>query len=109
MTITKTFSGNRYDVAIITDAKNGHFELSALHKNSGRRSSVTNLNIIISEILEPVLKIEGEDVETSIRVSNHTKHGRLVKKAMRCLEDKHWVINYLEKAFDEDKKLGGWN
>jgi hypothetical protein len=109
MTIRKTFPGNRYNVIVEADTTDGYFEVSAIHKSSGRQSAVTNINTVISEILEPILKIGSKDVETSIWISDNIKHGRLVKWAIRCLKNKHWVINYLEGAFDEDMELGGWN
>ena len=106
---TQTFPGNRYDITIESDTTDGYFEISAVNRNSGRKSVVTNMNAVISEILDPVLEIEDEDIETSIFISDYKKHEQLVEWAKHCLRDKHWINNYLETSFDEDMELGGWN
>jgi len=105
----KTFPGNRYDVTVKSDTTNGYFEIFAMHKTTSKQSSVTNLNIVISEILNPILETKNKDIESNIWITNHIKHGQLVKWATKCFKDKYWIINHLEEAFDDDRELGEWN
>jgi len=87
-------------------------EISAVHKESGRKSAVTNVNTVIGEILLPILNEEDEDIEvnfeTWICISDRIKHEQLVEHAERCLKDGEFV-KYLENMFDEDMQQGGWN
>ena len=102
----KTFTGNRYDIAVVSDIATGHFEIVARHRFCGRTSSVTNMNAIIGQILSPVL---GEDFipeDSEIQVTGFARHNKLVKYAEEYLADGNWIG--LEEAFDEDRGLGEW-
>ena len=46
--------GNRYDYMVKYSNK-GYLEISTIRKKDGRKSSITNLNKIIAEIIEPIL------------------------------------------------------
>ena len=110
MTMKQTFQGDRYCITLEADELDGYFEISAVHKGSGRKSSVTNVNMVISEILRFVLDDENTDFgESWLTISDRVQHKRLTKWTIRCLKDRHWVVNHLEKAFDEDMEYGGWN
>jgi hypothetical protein len=103
---TKTFTGNRYDIAVVSDRATGYFEIIAIHRFCGRTSSVTNLNAIIGEILAPVLGEEFMPEDSDIQVTGFVRHQKLVKYAEGYLADGDWIG--LEEAFDEDRGFGEW-
>jgi hypothetical protein len=96
--------GVRYNYLI--DFSKMEFQIYAICKEDNKQSSITNLNTIIGEIVEPVLKtneIENSWVEVDFKIGK-----KLFSIARNTFKDKHW-INYLEKNLDEDKLQGGWN
>jgi hypothetical protein len=107
-TKTKEFTGNRYDVTLIYDPADGYFEIAAVHKESRRKSSVTNLNHILSEVFDNVLDWE-EIVAISdpwLHVKDKKKFKKLIAKAKKYFRQ---IDSDLEDALDEDMKEGGWN
>jgi hypothetical protein len=96
--------GIRYDYEI--DFSKTEFQIFAICKEDNRQSSITNLNTIVGEIVEPILKtneIENSWVEVDLK-----KGEKLFSLAIITFTDKHW-IEYLEKNLNEDKQQGGWN
>jgi hypothetical protein len=91
---------NRYKFAVKL-INNVCFEIIAVRKKDNKKSSITNLNTIISEILYPVLgTINIED--TSLTVENSQKGKKLFDFAVETFNDTYWVCNYLEVDLDED-------
>jgi hypothetical protein len=96
-------SGNRYDFTVRWDGN--YFEVSTVRKKDGRKSAITNLNRIISEVLEPVL--ESSLIEDTYLIVDNSANGkRLFDQAIRVLGDIEWVSKYLESELDEDMQEG---
>ena len=90
------------------DPADGYFEIAATHKKSKRKSSVTSLNRILSDVVDGVLdwnKIMAMS-DPWLYVKNKKKFEKLVKKARKYFRQ---VDSDLENALDEDMKEGGWN
>ena len=92
--------GNRYDyiVKLIGDVV---FEVTAIRKNDGKKSAITNLNSIIGEIIYPIVNtiyIEN----TYLNVVDFQKGKKLFDSAIDSLNGTYWVNNFLEKDLDED-------
>lgn len=100
-------SGDRYKFLVILENYNGKyaFEILSIYKNTNQKSTITNLNFIISDIISSILEIP--DIDTTIILSK-TKGIRLFQKAISAFGDKFW-IQYLEKELDIDRDIGGWN
>jgi hypothetical protein len=105
---TEEFTGDRYDLTLIYDPADGYFEIIALHKKSRRKSSVTNLNHILSTVFDGVF--DWDEImavtESWLHVKDKKKFKRLVKRAHKYFRQ---VDSDLEDALDEDKNEGGWN
>lgn len=99
--------GNRYDFTIELEKNNGNysFEISSIYKKENKKSIITNVNFVISELISRVL--HTADVETTILVSKN-KGMRLFRKSLDAFKDELWV-HYLESELDEDRNIGGWN
>jgi hypothetical protein len=103
--MNQQIKGYRYNYSIrLTDTD--YFEIIAIRKQNKRYSTITNFNTIISEIIEPVLKIYNIE-DTIIKVDKQIGK-KLFDLAFNTLNDKQW-IKYLEKKLDEDFEMGGWN
>ncbi len=100
--------GKRYDYSIelLNRKTKSAFQILCLHKETNRKSAITNLNTIIGEIIEPVLKTN--EIEDSIIDVNIESGKELFAVATDAFNDKHWV-EYLENDLDEDLEQGGWN
>ena len=105
---TEEFIGDRYNLTLIYDPADGYFEIAAMHKRSRRKSSVTNLNHILSTVFDGILDWEEMMAISDpwLHVKNKKKFEKLVKKARRYFRQ---VDSDLEDALDKDKKEGGWN
>ena len=103
----KKIEGNRYDFIIegSNDGREYIFQIFSFYKKKQRMSEITNLNFIISELIEPVLNTIDIDNMLSVKQLEGKK---LFSKADSLLQNKSWV-NYLEKCLDEDRSIGGWN
>ena len=95
-----------YIVALNKEGKDFCFQIFSLHKESQRKSSITNLNWILSEIISSIIDIEK--VEDSWVYLNKEKCEKLFDVALANFNNKAW-INYLEAELDEDRVNGGWN
>jgi hypothetical protein len=111
MKVEQRFSGDQYDIILNADATDdieGAFELVGYHNATRKSSCITNLNIIISEIIADILP--DEEIEsTTLIVNDKQKFEALVENAITTLSDRDWFITHLEPALDEDREEGGWN
>jgi len=99
----QVFIGDKYDMTLIYDPKEGYMEIVATHKESGRKSSVTNLNYILSTVFgDEVMDME----DPWLHVKNKRKFNKFVAAAKRAF---HQADPDLEDALDEDMAEGGWN
>ncbi len=104
----KIISGNKYDFKVILTRKQrgSLFEIQSLYKMDKSLSTITNVNVIISELLEPILKTnEFQDSTIIVDFKNGQK---LFNTAVEFFNDKNW-IGFLEGELDEDRREGGWN
>jgi len=112
MTTEKTtFNGNKYKIIVASDKSTGYIEISAVCKSSGRRSCITNLNFVLSELIEPIMgaKFVAQVEDSDICVKNEKKHAKLVRYISRYFEEPiYGGLAYLEDALDEDRKNGEW-
>ncbi|MCL2289485.1 MAG: hypothetical protein FWC34_02095 [Bacteroidetes bacterium] len=92
--------GNRYDY-VVKYSDNGYFEISTIRKKDGRKSAITNLNRIISEVIEPILNTIYVE-ESYLYVIDKEVGRKLYQTAIEVLSDKQWVSQYLEKELDDD-------
>jgi len=92
--------GNEYNFVVkLTDNK--IFEIIATRKSDNRKSSITNLNVVIGEIVYPILNTIYVD-DTSLNVDNFQIGKNLFDLAVDTLNDTFWVSRYLESYLDED-------
>jgi hypothetical protein len=80
-------------------------------QEGNRKSAITNVNFIISELIEPVLSPDGEDLdidyETTLIVTG-LEGESLFAASVEAFSDANWVER-LEACLDEDRHEGGWN
>ncbi|MDR0303770.1 MAG: hypothetical protein LBH98_03240 [Chitinispirillales bacterium] len=93
----KQISGKRYDYII--ELSEGYFEVIAIRKQDKRRSAITNVNYIIGEIIEPILKTR--DIPDTIIKVNKKDGLNLFSSAVDALNDEIWG-RYLENQLYED-------
>ncbi|MEK6616739.1 MAG: hypothetical protein AABZ32_11640 [Bacteroidota bacterium] len=95
-----------YIIKLTNEGKRSCFEILCQDKVLKRKSSITNLNFILSNIIS--LEIDDSKVEDSWITTSKKKAEKLFVIAMECFENKYW-IEKLEHELDEDISLGGWN
>jgi len=108
MTSTSTiFSGIRYNFQIQVKKLDSYytFEVNSQHIDSNRKSIITNLNFLISELIHPVLDVV---VEESFLLLTKRQSEKLFKRASIYFKNKSW-ITLLEESLDDDMEQGGWN
>ena len=105
------FDGNRYKITVAIDESTGYIEIYAVCKDSSRRSSITNLNFVLSKLIEPIMgetfvrKVEDSD----ICVQPVSKHRQLVQYIVSQLNNRlQFSFDDLEDALDEDRANGEW-
>jgi len=100
--------GNRYDFILkLEKAEDEYcFEILSLYKKGERKSAITNVNFIISELVEPILNIELED--SFLFPRSKKKAEKLFSRSLSLFRDKLWVED-LEEHLDDDRSCGGWN
>lgn len=103
----KKISGNRYSflIKLVNSEKESFFQIMCLYKKESLKSTITNLNFIISELISPVLKTSDIDCILSL---NKIKAEKLFFKSVSSFKNQSWIAE-LEKSLDEDRTLGGWN
>lgn len=101
--------GQRYDFLIELEkyGRSNCFHILSRYKKGKRKSTITNLNFIISELINPTLKIDEENIDTEL-ILNHQQAEKLFFETVSTFKNKSWLDN-LEVHLDEDRKLGGWN
>lgn len=99
--------GKRYEfiVELEQDDKLISFEILSKHKVTDQKSTITNVNFIISELVFPIF--ETTEIDSTIFL-NKQKGTKLFKEAMSSFKDTNW-IELLEEKLDEDRCYGGWN
>ena len=106
MTETKVYEGELFRVTLETDNEDGYFELRAFDRITERHSAITNLNFILSAIIDPILNPlndpEFEIEDTWLYVTDPDQHQLLVSLAVTLLthSPKFWTA--LEAALAED-------
>lgn len=104
----KTVNGSKYIfISELNLSSPSYFEIMAIHKHSERKSFITNLNFIISE-LGRLLSEEDEKFETTWTILNHDRAEHLWNESSKMFDDTEFV-HYLEKMCDDDRFIGGWN
>ena len=103
--ITK-ISGRRYDFEIETERGRRYstFSVRAISRDSGRYSSINNLNAILS-----ALDIEGDNpkfYDSAWTLTN--KETNIFENAIKQSLSSPFFINYLESKLDEDRTCGEW-
>ena len=103
----KRVEGNRYNFIIELEkyGRRNSFHILSLFKENGQKSTITNVNYIISELIFPVLK--SSDID-SIVFLNKKQGEKLFMETVSAFNDKLW-IKELENHLDEDRGIGGWN
>jgi hypothetical protein len=103
-TIIKT---PQYDFSIILKGiKNDYaFEITAICKRDKTKSGITNLNFIISELLESFVTFQ--DYETTIYIDRDAG-SKIYHKAIKLFNDSRW-LELLIVALDDDKDAGEWS
>lgn len=81
------------------------FEIVATDLSNNTKSTITNLNFIISEIIEPILNLDDYDSTLFI---NHGIGKELFLSSTNSFSDKGWV-KLLELKLQEDKEEGKWS
>jgi hypothetical protein len=97
---------DRHTHSIILDANDSlcAFEIIARDKLNNTKSTITNINWILSELITPIIQLEN--YETTIYASKEV-FSNLYSNAVDSFRDKEW-ITYLEKELEKDKKNGEW-
>ena len=112
MLTERYYEFDRYDIHLLADDREdieGLLEIMAICQKTGKRSGITNLNVVIGYIIHPILG-EDEDVEDASFICNdREKFEALVEHAIDVFEnDTKWVKNCLEYALDDDRRNGEW-
>lgn len=103
-TIIKT---KLYDFSIYLHEieNNSTFEIIAFCNSDKTKSSITNLNFIISELLQPITTIE--DYESTIEIDKNIGND-IYNEAVMLFNDTDW-LNYLFIKLEDDKNAGEWS
>lgn len=104
--ISKAFTEKHsFSIELKESNNKTYFEIIATDLIKNTKSSITNLNFIISELIEPIVQLK--DYETLIVVN---KNGgiKIFEEAIKLFKDTEW-INLLELKLQEDKEIGGWS
>jgi len=112
MNYERTWSFDHYDINLFADDEDdieGRFEIEAICQETGRRSYITNLNLVISEFIHAALGEDFGEVEDSTLILNVKGQLEiLVEHSVKMLDDYDWVKRYLEPCLDMDRKAGEW-
>jgi len=104
--LIKRFSGNRYNYELTLDEDSNEtlFMIRAVCKETGRFSSINNLNAMLGEFdLEP----DNPEYEDSFWIIDRSRAEELFRTTECLLSDRQFVV-YLEKRLDEDRMYGEW-
>ena len=103
----KRISFKEYNFRIILEGEKDDysFEIIAYDKVNNTKSSITNLNFIISELIEPITS--NEDYESFIDV-NKKKGKEMFNRTIEHFNDEKWFSHLIDKI-EEDKLAGVWS
>jgi hypothetical protein len=103
----KIIKTNQYVFKILLEEckNNYYFEIIAFCKTDKTRSTITNLNLIISELIEPIIAFES--YETTIQIDENVGN-QLYNEAIKLFNDKDW-IEWLNTKLEDDKLAGAWS
>jgi len=94
-----------YLIELTKREKKNLFQILSVHHKTRKKSVITNLNFIISELILPI--INHPEIDNVISLSR-TKGMKLFTESISAFKNKSW-LNPLEKLLDEDRVIGGWN
>ena len=94
-----------YKIETIGEDNSYCFSIYCQHKKSKRKSGITNLNFILSDIVSQVM--DETEIEDSWIDANKKQINKLFAVAIKCFEKKYW-IEQLERNLDEDRIYGEW-
>ncbi|OFY94013.1 MAG: hypothetical protein A3K10_18050 [Bacteroidetes bacterium RIFCSPLOWO2_12_FULL_31_6] len=80
------------------------FEIIAVSNNNKTKSSITNLNFIISELIEPIIAFEN--YESTIQINKNIGNG-IYNNSIKLFNDSEW-LNYLFNVLEDDITAGEW-
>ncbi len=81
------------------------FEIIAINNSNNTKSSITNLNFIISELLGPIISFE--DYESSIQINTNIGN-KIYNKSVELFNDSNWLL-CLFNALEDDIEAGAWS
>ena len=84
---------------------NFSFEIVAFCNTDKTKSSITNLNFIISELIEPIIAFE--DYETTL-ITDRDFGNKVYSEAVKLFNNSKW-LNYLFDALEDDRIAGEWS
>jgi len=83
------------------------FEIKASCNITSKKSGITNLNIIISELIEPTINIA--EVPDSFLQIDKSKGIALYNNAIDLFNDRYWLKHHLIPAIEDDRVAGEWS
>lgn len=105
--MTKTFKGYNYNFAVSNSPisrRRSNFFITSMHRPTKRKSFITTVNVILSELRVNPDKPEFEDSDW---VLDRKKADRLAVLAGRIFSDKEF-LPYVEHCLDVDRKESEW-
>ncbi len=82
-----------------------YFEIRAVCKRDKTKSSITNFNFIISELIASYIALES--YETTILVDSITGN-KIYDEAIQLFNDTDWM-KWLYSALEDDRNAGEWS
>ncbi|HEX9896309.1 MAG TPA: hypothetical protein VGA85_01435 [Dehalococcoidales bacterium] len=103
--ITK-FPGKRYNFEILAekDRRYSTFSIRAISKDTGKYSSINNLNTILSELGVDNDNPKCEDSFWVLTVKEADKFTEIIRQDLSSPS----FTDYLESKLDEDRECGEW-
>jgi len=103
--ITK-FPGKRYnfEIRVEKDQRTSAFSIRAISKDTGRYSSINNLNTILSELGVDNDNPKYNDSTWVLGVKEAERFSDVIKKYLASPR----FVHYLERKLDEDRACGEW-
>lgn len=108
MRIVRTYEYGEYSIDLWADDDDdieGRLELTARHAKG--MSGITHLPFVVQEFIHPILP--GEEVTDAHFICNiKHKFEELVEHVIKLLEDRDWIVRYLEPYLELDRSHGKW-
>lgn len=80
------------------------FEIIAIDNNNKTKSTITNLNFIISELIQPIISFK--DYESTIQINKNIGN-EIYNTSIKLFNDAEW-LHYLFNALEDDINAGKW-